>query len=155
MGALNLLEIFVVFTFASWRKMPCYLFKGLVFAEEAMFLAYYGDLITYFIYHPNDQLFNAITMGFSQLVSLVKACQLSMFPLPDKLKLLGFHVSLFWRKIFRSFLTLHLFLSTCRWSCVCFGFLASLLGKFPEKKTSIDCWSSKWAFSGILANLGP
>merc|ERR1719370_2828468 len=111
--------------------MPCYLFKGLVFAEEAMFLTYYGDLITYFIYHPNDQLFNAITMGFSQLVSLVKACQLSMFPLPDKLKLLGFHVSLFWRKIFRSFLTLHLFLSSCRWTCVCFSFLDSLLGKFP------------------------
>ena len=70
--------------------MPCYLFKGLVFAEEAMFLTSYGDLITYFIYHPNDQLFNAITMGFSQLVSLVKACQLSMFSSARQVEAFGF-----------------------------------------------------------------
>ena len=42
-GGLHL-ELLVVFTAYTCRsEMSCYLFKGLVLAEDAMFLTYYGE----------------------------------------------------------------------------------------------------------------
>ena len=67
------------------KKMPCYLFKGLVSAEEAKILMYYVDHI-YII----QKFCNLLHWALFQLVSMVQACQLSMVFLPALSKLFTF-----------------------------------------------------------------
>ena len=84
-GGLHL-ELLVVFTAYTCRsEMSCYLFKGLVLAEDAMFLTYNGDHIYYISFK-----WSAFQYNYTSLIAWYKHDNCQWFSPPDKLKLCFF-----------------------------------------------------------------